>query len=203
MMVWLVRFVVAIATFFISTLLSMRGFQKYEDGRSSPYAARVSVFFGLTSAALALHPAPLPWKAKDRTRRPLPIFMYALSFFANWLISLLIVYTGDPAYAIISIFFTTYVTAENGSRGPSEIICVVPFFLALATVLLFSDSEPAEYIPDTMAGWFDFDLVPATYVQSFMTGDDTFFVNAYLTRRARTDFLLRYSVLRAQPVHHK
>ena len=36
-------------------------------------------------------------------------------------------------------------------------------------------------MPDTLVQWFGLDLTDAVYTPSFMTGDDTFFVNEYIT----------------------
>lgn len=179
-MILLFRLIVAVAVFFVTVFISMRGFSKYQDGSESPFSARVAVFFGFTAASLALHPSSPPWKAKDRTRRPFPVFMYLLAFFFNLLVSVMIIYTGDPAYAIIAVFFTVFVTSENASRTQHEVVCLVPFLLALGTVLLFSNEEIGKSVPDTMANWYGFDLAPADYTGSFMTGEDTFFINEYI-----------------------
>lgn len=179
-MILLLRVIVAAAIFVVTVYLTMRGFSKYQDGAESPYSARIAVFFGFTAAALALHPASSPWSYKDRVRRPVPIFMYLLVYFFNLLVSLMVIYTGDPAYALIAVFSTVYVTSENASRLPSEVVCLVPFLLAISVVLLFSGEQIGKSVPETMADWFNIELAPADHTASFMTGNDTFFVNEYV-----------------------
>lgn len=179
-MILLIRLIIAVAVFFVTVYLSMRGFSRYQDGSESPYSSRVAVFFGFTAASLALHPVSFPWNAKDRARRPFPVFMYLLAYFFNFLVSLMIIYTADPAYAIISVFFTVYVTSENASRTKSESCILIPFILAVGTILLFSNEKIGETLPDTMADWYNADLAPAVHTPSFMTGDDTFFINEYI-----------------------
>jgi len=172
------RILFAIPVFFISSYLCMHFLEHRvgNDSHISAYASRICVFLGFISAALALHPVPL--SSIKRSTAPL---LYFISYVFSTLVSLIVLYTGEPAYGVIAVFFALYAASENGKHHTGDLFPLVPFILLIATVLLFSDSDLGQSVPDTIRDWYGFNLKDSKWMPSYLTGKDTFFADEYVT----------------------
>lgn len=182
----MLRILLTVPVFFVTTYLSMYFLEHRvgDDSRVSAYASRICVFLGFISAVLAMNPAPF-----SRTAA----VYYAFSYVFPPLVSLLVLYTGEPAYGVIAVFYALYVSCENRKKYADDLSLLIPFVLLLATVLLFSDSQLGRAVPDTIRDWYGFDLKDSNWMPSYLTGNDTFFVDEYIT--GALVFLISLAVL--------
>lgn len=164
----------SVAVFFLFTYLGFLSFDKFQDAEENPLSAKTAIFLGLVAAASALSTPPNPLR-KDARDVP-PYLQYAFPYLSNYIFTLFIVFTREPAYAILPLANSMYNVATYATKS---VFPVASFIYFVAALFYFDDSGPAHEVSDSIKKFMGFERLRSAkdFEGSFLTGADTALVN--------------------------
>lgn len=171
MLISLLRSVLA---FLVTTYLVLLSFDNFQDAKDNPLSAKTAVFLGFISAANALTSPPNPTKVDSRDAPP--ILQYLLPYLVNYVFTLFIVFTREPAYAMLPLALGLFNTSTYAT---TQLFPLASFIYFIAALFYFDDSGPAFQVTDSIRDFMGFSNLrnAADFKGSFFTGKDTVFVN--------------------------
>ena len=172
-MFFLIVFVISLAVFAGVSFLSMKSFAKLNEGRSKGIESRVAILFaGL--AALNVWNPPMTIKNVEGRKVVPPYLLYVFSYVVLFIISLIVIFTADPAYAILAIVFVAYVQSVN-TRYKKIYPYVTPFAILFLTWFFYSPNNEILVWCDKLRDLYKIGLVDAKQPESYVIQKDTIF----------------------------
>ena len=169
----------ALVAFFLGSYLGMMAFSKYQNADEIPLASKTAVLLGLILASNSVHTPPLPRGLEDRRLVP-PYLQFVFGFVLNTVFVMFIVFTKEPAYAIIPIAMAAHNAASYAPfTSGHRVSCISTIILTIAALFYYDQSGPSQEIADAFRDLYNFkDMQDAKeFKGSFLTGDDTVFIN--------------------------
>jgi hypothetical protein len=170
-MFFLVVFALSIIIFIGGLYIGMIGTQ--QTGASSGLTTRV-VLLGAALASINIWNTPVkPFYVESRRIVP-PYLMYIFSYVVIGIISLLIIFSGEAAYGLISICLVMYVQSVN-IRFNCKYPNIVPVLLFIITLIFFTDISEILDLCNWFRDLFKIELKDAISIESYIISDDTIF----------------------------
>lgn len=174
----------AIFCFFLFSFIGFKTFGNYQKAEEIELASRTAFFLGLVAAANSVFTPPAPWKLTNI--RDKPGYLYtAFQLVASTIFSFYIVFTQEPAYAIIPIAISLNSVASNSKYYEENTFGMVlaTILLSLAALLVYDKSQASSDLADGLRDLYGFKEVKDSKVENetYLTGPDTVFVDPVLT----------------------
>lgn len=180
----ILQFARAVFAFFVFSFIGFKTFGNYQKAEEIELASRTAFFLGLIAAANSIFVPPSPWKLKNIREKPGYLYT-AFQLVASTIFSFYIVFTQEPAYAIIPISISLNSVASNSKyyedNAPGMVLAVI--LLSLAAMFIYDTSSTSADLADGLRDLYGFKEVKDSQVEkaTYLTGPDTLFVDPVIT----------------------
>jgi hypothetical protein len=159
--------------FILGIYLGMLGLSTTGNGSSSGLTTRVALLAGALGAVNIWNYPVKPFFIEGRRIVP-PYLLYVFSYVILGIVSLFIIFSGEPAYAFISICIVMYIQSVN-IRFNCKYPNAVPVMLTIITLLFFTDRTEIISMCNWFRDLFNFELSDAMSIRSYIISPETIF----------------------------